>query len=97
MLWSECVDSIAYRYGLTARNQELKAYRKAIKEYAFENKPAASVPVLKMALQCFDYQSCEHPGWVLSAARFACEAIDCRLGPVDEDELRYERVGWGID
>ena len=44
-------------------------------EYAGSFKPAA---ILK-ALDCYEYQSCEHPGWEASEAHSFCEALRSRM------------------
>jgi hypothetical protein len=109
MLWAECLASVAYRYpGDTGHgdrpgpagfhDEEVAAYRFAPVELVL-----APHTALKL-LDCYDYQSCEHPGWVGSAAQqFTAtlrERITDRLGRRDgsyRDHPLYAAAPWGVD
>lgn len=82
MLMSECIRSVAYRYPDCARNAEpapppspapdpaAYCYR-APRSFA---RRASAVEGLKL-LHCYEYQSCEHPGWHASQASSFCSAL----------------------
>jgi len=83
LLWLENVTSVAYRYqgddndGLPGPN-DFTALDAA--EYVW-SRPAytmTAVEALK-ALSCYEYQSCEHPGWGKSEAYRFCEALRLAL------------------
>jgi hypothetical protein len=74
MLWRENVVSVAYRYSLATRNaQELAEYEGDVEAYEYtapETCPdcgAGSDEIIR-AIDCLDYQSCEHDAWETSAA-----------------------------
>jgi hypothetical protein len=74
MLWRENVVSVAYRYSLATRNaQELAEYEGDVEAYEYtppDTCPdcgAGSAEIIS-AIDCLDYQSCEHDGWQASAA-----------------------------
>ena len=52
-----------------------------------------AVQVLK-AISCYEYQSCEHPGWKTSAAKAFCE--DLRTGAISHLP-GYEEAEWEVD
>ena len=68
MLWRENVTSVAYRYNLATRDAtELAEYERDVETYEYE--PCiVSAQEIDAAIDCLDYQSCEHDGWEASAA-----------------------------
>lgn len=96
MLWMENLVSVAYRYpddkdgqrpgpgGLT--QAEIIGYT-----YAVPRRRPSVVEALKL-INCFSYQSCEHPGWEKSEALAFCTVLTSAL----IDELPgYEAAPWG--
>lgn len=83
MLWTENLKSIAYRYpddesgerpgpiGLT--DFEIAAYA-----WTDHQHDISAVQALK-ALDCYEYQSCEHPEWDTSEAKTFCESLHSHL------------------
>jgi hypothetical protein len=80
MLWDECVRSVSYRY---PDNDPLPggAYfddgTPESEAYVF---PLLKAPKLEpvaalKAIQCYEYQSCEHPGWDTSEAKTFCSYL----------------------
>lgn len=73
MLWAENVTSWRYRYPdgpLVAEGTD----------YTFpvtRAKRLSAVETLK-AVSCYEYQSCEHPGWETSEAKAFCDALRMR-------------------
>lgn len=81
MLWVENTKSVAYRYSDHPDFPEFSDVAEA-ETYGFNAYSARSltaVEVLK-AINCLEYQSCEHPGWQTSTAR------------VFLDEMRSEAI-----
>lgn len=99
-LWRENVASVAYRYDLATRDDERKGeldgYNADIAAYEprelLEMKPG---PLLRV-VDCYEYQSCEHPGWEGSPSAKAMAlltyAIAKRLAGA-----AYEAAPWGVD
>lgn len=85
MLWAENLRSIEYRYPDTIDNQcypgpgdfmgwpDVFAYTCKGLRRTFD-----PVAILK-AITCYEYQSCEHPGWKTSEARFFCDALKDKM------------------
>lgn len=63
--------------------------------YEYRPFPAdiSPVQVLK-AIHCYEYQSCEHPGWKTSEAHEFCRALEVRAMTYLPG---YEEAKWGID
>ena len=79
MLWTENLRSVSYLYPKDEDGQRpgpVDLTDEEIIAYAFSaiDRPLSPVAVLK-ALGCFEYQSCEHPGWETSEAKAFCEAL----------------------
>jgi hypothetical protein len=84
MLWDENYLSVNYRY---EDNKAAPQYEYA----AMEDKPA--VALLK-AIDCYEYQSCEHPGWDDSSAKAFCDALsDMLIGRLPG----YDAAPWGFE
>jgi len=62
--------SVNYRY----QEDEIEAPY-VLTEYAGQFNPVAVLS----AVNCYEYQSCEHPGWKSSEARQFCEALRARM------------------
>ena len=67
MLWDENAKSVNARY--PRDSQTVGTYT-----HHYCNLPVRSVEVLK-ALDCYEYQSCEHDGWESSDAHAFCKAL----------------------
>jgi hypothetical protein len=68
MLWRENVTSVSYRYNLPTRDAtELAQYEGDVEAYEFAHYDVTG-PKIVDAIDCLDYQSCEHDGWEASAA-----------------------------
>jgi hypothetical protein len=68
VLWRENVKSVAYRYQLATRDpKELADYERDVAAYEYEPCEAIA-PAVVDAIDCLDYQSCEHDEWQSSAA-----------------------------
>jgi len=77
MLLDENVRSVSYRYSNTPiTNLPGKTDAEYLLPFVFH--PILRVPkpveILKM-LDCYEYQSCEHPGWEHSEAKVFCNAL----------------------
>jgi hypothetical protein len=98
MLWRECYLSVTYRYpdhetgGLPGPAIFSMA---DILTYTFKrpSKPLNAVECLK-AIDCYEYQSCEHPGWKESAARSFCQSLRKSLISTLPG---YDEAAWEID
>lgn len=94
-LWRENVKSVNWRY-----NDHDRAA-----SYEFTAAETGD-GFLLMQLGCYDYQSCEHPGWKKSAAYACCEAlaraIEATYGETEAgrvpDALRaeYDAAPWRV-
>lgn len=68
-LWRENVISVAHRYQLATRNAiELAEYEGDVEAYEYEPQAAPDTRHIIEAIDCLDYQSCEHDGWPTSDA-----------------------------
>lgn len=79
MLWLENLASVAARYPHDASGERPGPYDltdEAISAYTYDRSTPYYEPVQVLkALACYEYQSCEHPGWKRSEARRFCEAL----------------------
>ena len=74
MLLAENLASVNYRYNESDGDELVNAYRfKAYIEPMVDN--ARRVPLVLKAIECYEYQSCEHPGWRESPARLFCQRL----------------------
>ncbi len=75
MLWWENLRSVGYRYP----NGELPAPDGMLAEldtYTFNRLSGTPDPVVVLsAIACYEYQTCEHPGWHGSEAQAFCSAL----------------------
>lgn len=89
MLWDENHQSVNYRYG---ESEPTPTYA-----YAPPVETWTSSELLKI-LNCFDYQTCEHPGWKGSETAQFCEDLEAALvregaGSTGEE---YDAAPWGV-
>jgi hypothetical protein len=69
-LWRECLTSVAYRYPNDEDGERpgpIDFRDSDVDEYEFERVTVDPVVLLKQ-VGCYQYQSCEHPGWEASRA-----------------------------
>lgn len=110
MLWSENLESINYRYPDTVENTDHIPGpvdfdgAATVAEYVFTPRSVEEPHFIVKQLDCFAYQSCEHPGWEDSGARDLCDAIAMTIantlheGPeVMRDHPTYNAAAWGVD
>lgn len=103
MLWDENVRSVSHRYPNDAPSELPAADCDSVEAAAgeFGWRPAYSrivrkiepVQVLK-AVQCYEYQSCEHPEWHQSRAKAFCASLKDRM------IMRlagYDEAQWGFE
>src|SRR5581483_9476890 len=88
MLWTENHKSLRHRYTDADESWPAEQY-----DFAEIHGRLDPVVVLK-AIDCYEYQSCEHPEWEESAAYSLCDALRrvaiARLPG-------YESAPWGLD
>lgn len=94
MLWRENVASVSYRY----REARPDVF------YRFEPNALNDPWSLVKQLDCYDYQSCEHPEWEASEARALIENLRAHtmaaLGmPLTnyQETANWREAPWGID
>ena len=85
MLWKENHKSVNYRYN---EAKEAPAYR-----FTRRAQPLSAVEALK-AIDCLEYQSCEHKGWEKSEAK---RFLDKLRGLLIHALPGYDAAPWGID
>lgn len=98
MLVRENLSSIHCRYPDSARNPEntpgpVELYW--AKEYVYQ-RPARVPNVVEAfkVIDCYDYQSCEHPAWETSEAKKICDKLRTMLIPALPG---YDAAPWGWD
>jgi hypothetical protein len=101
MLWRENLASVAYRYPDDAdgdRPGPVEFHDSDVDEYQYrplDGEPGITrraAHVVNAAAGCYDYQSCEHPGYEHSKARLFAHAL-YKLTEQD----RRDDAPWGID
>jgi hypothetical protein len=93
ILLRECVESVRYRY--SDDTDETLPGSSARPETYYYRPPAEFPPiVLLKAVDCYEYQSCEHPGWRKSEAFAICNALRDRLLVKLPG---YDAAPWGIE
>ena len=85
MIWNENKRSVDYRYD-EANDREV--YRFPPTKH-FNTEP---VRVLKL-IDCYEYQSCEHPEWASSEAHSFCNSL---RGAMIHMLPGYDDAPWGI-
>ena len=98
MLLDECVKSVSYRYedsdltNLPGRSDV--DYLLPFQYRRFANPPTL-IEILKI-ISCYEYQSCEHPGWEDSEAHAFCQVL--RVSTISRlpgyDEAPWEWTKW---
>ena len=94
MLWDENIASVSHRY--PGNRDDLPGPVGDSLEYGAHVTPLrklSPVEVLK-ALSGYEYQSCEHPGWLASEAKAFCDALRSRA-ICDLDG--YDDAAWAIE
>lgn len=96
MLLAECVASVRYRYDDAGDDLPGPLSRYWLEPYTHNGlwryHGYNAVQMLK-AIACYEYQSCEHPGWESSEARAFCESL--RLHLINKLP-GYEDAAWEI-
>lgn len=92
MLWAENHASVNYRY-----NEDTP-----VPDYAFRGVEAPLDDwIMLKQLECYDYQSCEHPQWAASAGRALVGKLEDRLlrrlGINPRGSESYVAAPWGIN
>jgi hypothetical protein len=98
LLWQENCQSVAFRYADSSHLEEMlpddaPSYRQAIDASMMQ-----PVWIMK-AIQCYRYQSCEHPGWEQSEAFAYCAALEQAMihalpGYDDAPTWEYTKEGY---
>jgi hypothetical protein len=108
MLVTECVASVSYRYpNDDVQKGELPGPCDAyyVKPYRWEDpKYRPSAAELLNAINCYMYQSCEHPGWKSSTAHQFCEELVVKIESLVQAGIgycniwpEYEAAPWDFD
>jgi hypothetical protein len=78
-LWSENLASVSYRYpndGSGERPGPVDFEDEQVLTYSHSSIPGRIDPIVVLnALACYEYQSCEHPGWKRSESKRICDAL----------------------
>jgi hypothetical protein len=92
-LWRENMLSLHARYGDKVDERKVASYRYAQVAHL-------SVGGYLKALDCYDYQSCEHGGWVTSEAKRYVTELETALAGSKAEQIRksqdYENAPWGF-
>lgn len=93
-LLNECVQSVQYRYPDDKPEQlpgPVNAYWRQPYSYSpLRGRVPSPIEGLKL-ISCYEYQSCEHPGWESSGAKQFCEALrDTLIGTLPG----YDEAPW---
>ena len=93
MLTNAMVASVTYRY--PDDENELPGPINAwyMLPYRYQQGQRLTIVQAIKAIQCYEYQSCEHPGWRTSEAKEFCSALMSRL---IVDLPGYEDAAWDI-
>ena len=86
MLWNENHLSVNYRYDESTPTPTYRHGR-------LRSGPLPPVVIFKL-IACFEYQSCEHPGWETSQAKRFCDAL--RRSEINKLP-GYGEAPWGLD
>lgn len=99
MLWRECYLSVTYRYpeaeGENALPGPCDFSVADVLTYTF-TRPSARLTTVQClkAIRCYEYQSCEHPGWKDSPAYAFCQHLTASL---IAELPGYDEAAWEID
>ena len=101
VLWRECLASVAYRYpgdGDGERPGPIDFRDGDVETYAYR-RPARRIDPsgLLYAIGCYQYQSCEHPGWTGSdAERWTTRLREAlQRNPAVEVSPPFGKYPWG--
>lgn len=83
-------DSLNYLYAHHSDNHTPHTFRY---DSRYRTQPLDNVQVIKAA-QCYEYQSCEHPGWKDSPAS---QLIECLISAAIHKLPGYSAAAWSID
>ena len=96
MLWDECIASVRYRYNEPPDSTDLPG--PIGEDFVYGEHPLwrgdfcpSPVTILK-STDCYEYQSCEHPGWEQSSAHTFIEVLRKQSWRLLEG---YEEAKWG--
>lgn len=89
MLWDENAASVNYRY-TEADSAPTFTMKRTMDTLANVQKAG----YIFKAIACYEYQSCEHPGWSDSIAKQLCDALRSKAETITPG---YESAPWGID
>ena len=95
MLWDECIASVLHAYPNDTRDTMPGPVGEDYELHAadFARHPAHVEPVeVLKACDCYEYQSCEHPGWATSEAHAYIEALRRHAW---QSLVGYEDAEWG--
>ncbi len=104
-LLRECVASVSYRYPDDPADRLAglyPGYDPERYEWTDLGRPLSAIECCK-AIHCYEYQSCEHPGWEASGARAFCERLRSSLvggmagyvdAPWEWTPEEFQRRGW---
>lgn len=96
-LWTENAESLRSRYGDAEDFWALPNPG----DYQFSPRPTEDLYYVAKELNCYTYQSCEHPGWSATSAHDLCDAIEFEIIKQVGTEYRahpnYQAAPWGVD
>lgn len=84
LLWAQNYTSVNHRY---AEHEEVPVFRHVLR-------PAPMPVVALKLLACYEYQSCEDPGWRSSQAHAFCDALRRRLC---QELPGWDEAPWDVD
>lgn len=100
MLWAENLRSINYRYPDTVSDETNIpgpsdfAGHASIDAYTFKRTNRLEPVAILKAIACYEYQTCEHPGWKTSESYAFCDALRHKMiGQL----ARYDEAPWGLE
>jgi hypothetical protein len=92
MLLRENIASVVHRYRLCGTDEAFE-YLRGLVRYTFTFYAAIRPSAVAQALDCYDYQSCEHDGYETSAAAFFVSQLKATLG----NQQGTDADPWGFD
>tara|TARA_Y100000310_G_scaffold341651_1_gene441507 strand:+ start:538 stop:927 length:390 start_codon:yes stop_codon:yes gene_type:complete len=98
MLWSENVASVEKRYPdsddlPSTIDEDPYQYTTHVGNFGVFRYPAITPEQVLAACDCYEYQSCEHPGW---SASEACAFINALRSRAWHALPGYEKAQWSI-
>jgi hypothetical protein len=92
MLLRENITSVVHRYRLCGTGEAFD-YLRGLVRYEFTFYPAIRPSAIAQALECYDYQACEHDTYETSAAAFFVSQMKTALG----GQQGTNADPWGFD